>query len=287
MVGCGALLVWSLYAVLVSELLNNLPVFEILFLMFAINFIVMATRLTFKKQWAVIKQQPTFIWLIGILGVCGTDMAYISAVKYAPPAHVDFIDYLWPFLVIIFTSFLPRERFTMQHMIGGFLGLMGVFLLLTGGNGWMGFKGYYVPGYLFALAAAVIWSSYTVFSAWYQKMPIEMIGLFCGVGALFSLGLHVYYETFVLPSLFETLLVFVLGLSSGFAYLFWIHGTQKGDVKLLGILAYFTPVISMSLLVFFDKEPMSIALVLACVMVVTGVVVGSLDWGRVRALLNN
>lgn len=282
-VGCGALLVWSLYAVLVSELLGGLPVFETLFLMFLVSFLFMAFRLTVKKQWSLIKEQPFLIWLIGVLGVCGSDIAYISAVKYAPPAHVDFIDYLWPFLVIIFTGFLPKERFSLKHSIGGALGLLGVLLMLTGGEGWLGFKDHYLPGYLFALTAAIIWSSYTIFSSWYQKMPMEMVGMFCGIGALLSLGMHLQFEEFVVPTPLQALLVGALGLSSGLAYLFWTYGTQKGNVRMLGVLAYFTPVSSMSLLVFFDKEPMSIVLVFACLMVVSGVVIGSLDWGRVRA----
>lgn len=281
-VGCGALLIWSLYALLVSEILVNLPIFETAFLVFSISFVAMAIRLTLKKQWSLVKQ-PFIIWLIGIIGVCGSDLAYVSAVKYAPPAHVDFIDYLWPFLVIVFTSFLPKEHFTLQHVIGGGLGLLGVFLLLTGGNGFIGFQGYYLQGYLYALAAAIIWSSYTVFSRWYQNVPVEMVGMYCGVGALLTFGCHCHYETFVLPSPIEALLIVILGLSSGLAYLFWTYGSQKGNVKLLGVLAYFTPVCSMGLLVFFEKEPMSIALMLACVVFVSGVVVGSLDWKRVRS----
>jgi len=282
-VGCGALLVWSLYALLVSELLGSLPVFETLSFMFFVSFLFMAFRLTVKRQWSLIKEQPFLIWLIGVLGVCGSDVAYISAVKYAPPAHVDFIDYLWPFLVIIFTGFLPKERFSLKHSIGGGLGFLGVLLLLTGGQGFFGFKDHYLTGYLFALTAAVIWSSYIIFSTWYQKMPMEMVGMFCGIGALVSFGLHLQFEEFVTPTPLQTLLVLFLGLSSGIAYLFWTYGTQKGNVKMLGVLAYFTPVFSMGLLVFFEKEPMSIVLVLACIMVVSGVVVGSLDWGRVRA----
>jgi drug/metabolite transporter (DMT)-like permease len=282
-IGCGALLVWSLYALVISELVYHLPIFETLFFMFATSFVAMAVRLTIKKQWHILYKQPVFIWIVGVIGVCGSDVAYITAVKYAPPAHVDFIDYLWPFLVIVFSGFLPKERFTLQHLIAGSLGLLGVLLLLTGGEGMMGFKGDYLNGYLLALVAAIIWSTYTIITRYYADTPSEMVGMYCGIGAVVALLLHCQFETWVTPSVFEASMVVLLGLSSGLAYLLWTYGTQKGNIKLLGVLAYFTPVFSMSLLVLCGKEPMSVALVFACMLVVLGIVVGSLDWSRIRA----
>lgn len=282
---CGALMIWAMYAFLVSELLTNLPVFETICFTFGINFIVTFIRLLVTKRWSTVKQ-PIFVWIIGIAGVCGSDFSYMAAMQYAPPAHVDFIDYLWPFLLIIGTSFLPNERFTLQHLMGGALALLGVcFLLTTGEEGIVGFQWHYMPGYLYALTAACIWCAYTLFSRWYQKMPSEMVGLYYGVGSLIAFTLHNHHETFVQPSWYEASLILVLGLSSGVASLLWLHGTQKGNMKLLGVLAYFTPMLSMIMLVYSEKEPMSGALVTACVLFILGILVGSLDWKRIGLAL--
>lgn len=282
-IGCGALAVWSVYAWVVSELIINLPVFQTLFLMFSVSFLAMLLRVVFVRSWASLKQ-PFLIWIVGVLGVCGSDVAYVTAVKYAPPAHVDFIDYLWPFLVIILSGFLPSEKLTIKHIIAGLLGFLGVFLLLTGGNGLLGLQQDYYPGYIFAFIAAIIWSVYTIINRWYQEryaeMPLEMVGMYCGIGAVIAFGLHCNFETWVQPSFKEGCLVGLLGFSSGVAYLLWSYGTQKGNLKLLAILAYFTPVISMGLLVLSGKEPMSYAVIFACLLVVIGVVVGSVDWKR-------
>lgn len=278
--GCGALAVWSVYAFVVSELLIQLPVFQTLFLMFGVSFVAMCIRLTLTRKWHLLKQ-PWLIWIIGVIGVCGSDVAYISAVKYAPPAHVDFIDYLWPFFVILFAGFLPKEKFSLQHIIAGLLGLLGVFLLLTGGDGLMGIKPEYVTGYILSFTAAIIWSLYTLVNRCFKKTPIEMVGMYCGVGALLSLLLHFHFESWVLPSFKDGCLLGILGLSSGIAYLLWSYGTQKGNLKLLGVLAYFTPILSMGLLVCSGKEPLSYALIFACVLVLVSVVVGSLDWSKI------
>lgn len=283
-IGCGALLVWSMYAWVVSELLTHLPVFQTLFIMFGVSFLAMSFRIALTQRWAILKQ-PLFIWVVGVVGVCGSDIAYVTAVKYAPPAHVDFIDYLWPFLVIIFSGFLPKEKFTVQHSIAGLLGFLGVFLLITGGQGTNGLEKGHFLGYLFAFLAAVIWSLYTLINRWQKETPIEMVGMYCGIGSFLALILHLRFETWIMPTLKESCLVGILGLSSGVAYLLWSYGTRKGNLKLLGILAYFTPVLSMGLLVLSGKEPMSYALVFACVLVVLGVAVGSINWDRVRALI--
>lgn len=285
-IGCGALAVWSVYAFVVSELLIQLPVFQTLFLMFGISFVAMCIRLTITKRWYLLKQ-PWLIWIIGVIGVCGSDVAYISAVKYAPPAHVDFIDYLWPFFVILFAGFLPKEKFSLQHIIAGLLGFLGVFLLLTGGDGFIGIKPEYMTGYIFAFTAAIIWSLYTLINRCFEETPIEMVGMYCGIGAVLSLVLHFHFESWVLPSFKDGCLVGILGLSSGVAYLLWSYGTQKGNLKLLGVLAYFTPILSMGLLVFSGKEPLSYALIFACILVVVSVVIGGLDWSKIIPKLIN
>lgn len=280
--GCGALFIWAMYAFLVSELLASLPVFETICMSFGINFIVTAIRLTIMKQWGALKQ-PLFVWLIGVAGVCGSDFTYIAAMQYAPPAHVDFIDYLWPFLLIIGTSFLPNERFTPKHLIGGGLALGGVCFLLTNGQeGSSGFQWSYLQGYLYAFIAACIWCSYTLFSRWYQKMPSQMVGIYYGIGSLIAFTLHRHHEVFVKPSAYEMMLILILGLSSGIASLLWLYGSQKGNVKLLGVLAYCTPMMSMMMLVYAEKEPFSSTLVMACILFILGILVGSIDWQNLK-----
>jgi len=273
-------MVWSLYALVVSELTSNLPIFQVLFLMFSVSFCAMALRITLLKRWCTLRQ-PWFIWVIGIVGVCGSDVAYVMAVKYAPPAHVDFIDYLWPFFVILFSGLFTKERLSLPHFIAGILGLFGVFLLLTGGEGLLGLNRDYMVGYVLALLAALIWSLYTIIVGRYKGMPVEMVGIFCGVGALVCFALHHHFEVWVMPTWLEMVMIFLLGLSSGIAYLLWGYAIQNGNIKLLSVLAYFTPVISMSLLVLSGKQPFSTALVLSCILVASGVVVGSVNWVRV------
>ncbi|MDB6096456.1 MAG: EamA family transporter [Francisellaceae bacterium] len=277
--GCGALAIWTITAVIVSEL-DNLPLFLTVFIAFATSFLCVAVQLSIKQNWKMILKQPFYVWFIGVAGICGSDLAYVKAIKHAPPAHVDLIDYLWPFLVILFSSFMPKEKFHLKYLMAGFLGLLGIYILLFQNQYNTQFNPNYLQGYLYALLGALCWSVYTIFTKYLaENVPTEMVGIYCGVGAIICLILHLLYETPVVPKQKELVLGIILGLSSsGLAYVLWDLGCKKGNLKLLSVLTYFTPIVSMGLLVYFDKEPLTVNLLIACSLVILGVIVGSLNW---------
>jgi len=115
--GIFALLFWTIEAVIVSGL-ARLPLFEILTFVFCASFLLTAIRLTLTKRWHIVKKQPFWVWPVGVLGICGSDLVYIWAFEYAPAAHVDLIDYTWPFLVIVFSCFLPNEKLKVRDILG-------------------------------------------------------------------------------------------------------------------------------------------------------------------------
>ena len=83
-------------------------------------------------------------------------------------------------------------------------------------------------------------------------------------------------EHTVIPTLKEFVLITSLGISgAGIAYQLWDYGAKHGNLILLSLLNYVTPVVSMSLLVCFGKESSSLALWVACAMVSFGVVLGT------------
>jgi drug/metabolite transporter (DMT)-like permease len=276
-IGYSGLILWSLSPLMVAQL-KNIPTFEILAIALSISFVVIALKLTIQNQWGRIKQ-PWLVWLIGVIGIFGNDLTYIAAFKYAPPAHVDLINYLWPIFVILGSSLLPSEKFTYKHLLAGLLGLTGFYILLTDGTSMAHFRPSYVIGYLLALLDALIWAAYTLLARYYGKTPIEMIGMYCGVGALFSLLTHCQFEATIIPSLTQGLIILFIGFStSGTAYFLWDYGVKHGNFKLLSNLSYGNPIISILLLALFHQAQLTAALLFACFFVVAGAIVGSVNW---------
>lgn len=281
LLGYGGLILWSLSALFTTKL-HRIPTLEILTVALGTSFIMAAVKLTLYRQWARIKQ-PWFIWVIGIIGIYGNDLTFVAAFKYAPPAQADLINYLWPILVILGTALLPKERLTPRYCVAGLFGLLGVYILITQGEGVQGFNFLYIKGYLLALLDAVIWAAYTLLSRFYGKTPLEMVGMYCGVGALLSFVGHLQLETTIVPSVNELFIMFAMGLStSGMAYYLWDLGVKRGNFKLLSILSYGNPILSIFLLVLFQEAKLSWSLSLACFFVVLGAIIGSINWQQLK-----
>lgn len=277
LIGYGALLMWSCYALMVT-VLKSVPTFEILSVVFLGGFAVIACRLTKRGEWYKIKQ-PWLVWVVGIGGIVGNDFTNIAALKAAPPIQVELINYLWPMLVVVLTSLLPGERFTTKHFISGIVGLMGVYVLVTHNQGLAGFNWSYLQGYILALSGSLIWATYCIISRYHQKTPMEMLGMYFGVGAVLSLICHFSYEATVIPRLGQWgILLAMVVTTSGLAYYCWDYSCKKGNVKLLSILTYGNPVLSAILLIIFTSAQYSHYLAIAASLVVLASVISSVRW---------
>lgn len=273
---------WTVEPLLVSEV-NGLPIFELLFIIFFSSFAITAIRLTIKKQWMGVLKQPLFIWVAGVMGICLSDFAYIFGAQQAPIAHVDLIDYLWPCFVIGFSSLLPNEKIYFQHILGALLGLVGIYILIAHDVGQDKISMQYLFGYILAIVGALLWGGYSAFSRYHKAVPTEMIGIYCGVGAIICLALHFQFETFVMPTTSEWVLSVVTGVSgAGIAYQLWDHGVKYGNIYILSVVTYLARLLAMMLLVMFGKEPFSMSLVIACVLSSLGVFISSMESERFK-----
>src|SRR6516164_8767876 len=79
--------------------------------------------------------QPPLAWIVGVGGLFGYHALYFLALRFAPPAEASLLNYLWPLLIVLFSSLLPGERLLPHHVIGTLLGLAGTVLLFAGNTG--------------------------------------------------------------------------------------------------------------------------------------------------------
>lgn len=268
---------WALEPLFVSEV-NRLPIFELLAIIFFSSFAITSIRITYKRRWKRVLSQPVSIWLFGIIGICFSDFGYIYGSQYAPIAHVELIDYLWPSFAILFTSMLPREKFTWNNICGAILGFAGIYVLVHPEVFSHNFNSDFIFGYGLALIGAAIWGGYCAFTRHNKHIPTEMVGMYCGVGSIMCLILHLKFETFVMPTAHEASFAALTGITgAGLAYQLWDYGVKHGNVYLLGVLTYAARLGSMALLVLFGKEPLTINLVFACLLGTVGVLISTMD----------
>src|SRR5262249_4590509 len=110
------------------------------------------------------------VWALGIGGLFGYHACYFAALSWAPPAEANLINYLWPLLIVLFAGLLPGERLGWWHIGGVAMGLIGCIVIVGGGTS---FHQQYGAGYAAALAAALVWSSYSVLSRRFGNVPTD------------------------------------------------------------------------------------------------------------------
>ena len=224
------------------------------------------------------------VWALGVYGLFGYHFAYFVALRLAPPVAANLINYLWPLLIVLFAALLPGERLRGRHAAGVLAGFGGAALLVTRGEG-LRLEGQYAIGYAFALACAVIWSSYSVLSRHMAPPPgaarreddsARAVMGTCAATATLALVGHLLFETTAWPAGGQWAAIIAMGLGPvGLAFYTWDHGVKHGDIQTLGVLAYGAPLISTLLLVALGLAAPSWLLAAACVLIVGGAVLAA------------
>lgn len=265
MIGLLALIFWAFGAVF-TLFIKSIPIFELLTLIFSVSFLLNLGIIACKREKLNLSQ-PWFLWVVGVMGIYGNDLLYIEAFKNAPAAHADLINYLWPILVVLFASLLPNEKFNLRYLLATIIGFFAVaFLLITDCQ--VPFSVAYLKGYFYAFMDACVWATYTLLARKYQLKSPEVVGFYCGIGALISLFLHNMNESFVMPSHFQWGMIALMGATTqGLAYYFWEFGIKRGNFKLLSIAAYLNPIASVCLLILFGMTSFSYSLLVSTLLI--------------------
>lgn len=270
LIGCGAILLWSLLA-LFTAASGNIPPFQLAAITFLIGGAFGSLGFMLRPETAGALRQPLPVWLLGVGGLFGYHALYFTALRLAPPAEAGLVNYLWPLLIVLFSAWLPGSRgLRSGHLLGAVLGLAGVGVLFAGRD--LAFAAAALPGYAAAFAAAFVWAAYSVLSARAGAVPTEAVAGFCLATGALSLLCHLALETTVWPTGSAAWAAIVLlGLGPvGAAFYLWDIGCKRGDVRLLGVAAYAAPVLSTLILVVAGYSPARPALALSAFLIVAG-----------------
>jgi drug/metabolite transporter (DMT)-like permease len=220
---------------LLSILTTEIPAFELTALAFSVASII--GLIILRQQNIQLKQLFKIelkVWIVSVYGLFGYHFFYFLAIKHAPAIEANLINYLWPLLIVLFSTFLPKEKLRWYHLFGSFLGLFGSYLIVSNG-GSSNFQSDYILGYGLALLAAIIWSSYSVISKTFTHIPTYAVTGFCLVTAVLSSICHFIFETTVIPDVTQSIGILLLGLGPvGGAFYFWDHAVKNGVIKLIG-----------------------------------------------------
>lgn len=275
-----SILIWSTLAVLGSRL-GHLSPFLSVGVALTLGGLVGLAKV---RDWKV----PPTTFLLGVGGIFGYHALLFMAFRLAPAVEVNLLQYLWPLLIVVLSPlYLTDHSLGSHHVVGSILGLTGATLVISGGR--LSLDLARLPGYLLALAAALTWSSYSLLTKRVRPFPTGAVGGFCLASGLLSLGFY-GLETLASGNTLQSLTyqdwtyLVLLGLGPmGAAFYTWDAALKLGDARIIGALAYLTPLLSTLNLVVMGGKSLSWVSVAAMVLIVLGAGVGSLDLFRAWA----
>lgn len=275
-IGFGAVLLWACLA-LFTVGAAGIPPLQLSAMCFAVGgFLGMIWVVSAGRGLSALHGQRPVVWLVGIGGLFGYHFSYFTALSLAPAAPASLIAYLWPLLIVLFSGLLPGERLRTGHVVGAVVAFIGAGLVVVGGSD-AGFAMSQIPGYLAAVACALIWSGYSILSRRLGAAPTETVAVFCLGTALLSLLAHLVFEQSVRPVGLGTWAAIAgLGIGPvGLAFYLWDVGVKQGNIQLLGVASYAAPLLSTLLLILTGHAAASLGLLASAGLVAGGALIAA------------
>jgi drug/metabolite transporter (DMT)-like permease len=194
--------------------------------------------------------------------------------------EANLLNYLWPLLIVLLSPVvLPGYQLAARHIVAAALGFTGAGLVVTGGT--LHVSPANAAGYGLAALAALIWATYSLLTRRVAAFPSAAVGLFCVVSGAISLVAHAALEPAYTLQKAEILPLLLLGAGPmGGAFYLWDAALKRGDPRIIGSLAYLTPLLSTPLLVLFGGGRLSLVAGLGMALIVLAAILGTGIWRR-------
>ena len=209
---------------------------------------------SFIKEKIEKKDFPIII-LGGLLGVASNQLLFFHGLSLTSPIDASIIITAVPVMVLIFSTFLLKEKITTNKLIGISIGGTGAILLILYGNKSGGTSS--VLGNIFVFLNACTYALYMVIikPLMNKYKPITVISwaFLFGFLFMFPIGIHdvltTNFEAFTL-STYLTVAYVVFG-TTFLAYLFNIYALSKVSPSVNGSYIYLQPVVSFIMVSFY------------------------------------
>jgi drug/metabolite transporter (DMT)-like permease len=262
----GAIALWATLAAL-GVSLAHVPPFLLTGLALVIGSVPAWPRM---REWRV----PLSTVALGIYGLFAYHFLLFMALRHAPAVEANLVNYLWPLLIVVLAPvILPGMTLHLRHIAAALAGFVGAAIAILGagtsGGGWSW-------GYVAALAAAFIWSTYSLLTRRVAAFSTAAIGLFGLVSGLLALACHFLFEQRVDLSTGDWVRIVIAGLGPlGAAFFLWDKALKLGDPRQIGILSYITPFASTLLLMLVTGRAPTWSIAMSAALIIGAAIVGT------------
>ncbi|MEG0921900.1 MAG: aromatic amino acid DMT transporter YddG [Comamonas sp.] len=251
-IGLAAVLCWSTSVGLFRSVAEHLGPIGGAACVFSLSALLVSLRFGLPR-WQQLKQwSPVYVLGCGLVFVL-YEIALALSLGFASDRNqtleLGMINYLWPSLTIVLATTFGLQRFHAGLVPGVLLAMLGIVLVLKGDGQfsiaalWANVQSNPVA-YGLAFAAAWLWPCYSVLSKRYAR-GANALSLFLWTVALV---LWVKYAISAEPALRFTwvagLQLVMLSTLTALGYSCWDYGIRHGNLTVMAVGSYFTPVLS-------------------------------------------
>jgi drug/metabolite transporter (DMT)-like permease len=208
----------------------------------------------------------------------------------AQALEIGLLNYLWPAMTLVLSLVLLKRRARVWLVPGTLTALAGVFLVMTQGASvsWASVVAHVLgnpAAYLLAFLAAITWALYSNLARlWGGQAQTGAVGLFIPVTGLVLVVLRLMSPEVSTWSVTAAGEVGLLGGITALAYVLWEKAMRQGNLVLVVICSYFTPLFSTLLSCLYLKVNPGPKLWLGCGLLVIGSLIsGWSTWNPERS----
>lgn len=214
---------------------------------------------------------------LGLTGIALYNIFFFIASKHAPVIKSSLFIAANPVLIIILAAIFLKEQVTRNQIIGLIFALIGVSIVITGGNFSVFFTMGFEPIDIILLGAVVCWALYSVIGRLvlkkYNSIVTTTYAIVFGTIFLFPFALwETSYETLLNSSLeawvaIGHMSIFVTVIS----FIMYYYGIQQIGAARASVFINFMPISAVVMATIFLNETFTFAYMVGAVFVLCGV----------------
>jgi drug/metabolite transporter (DMT)-like permease len=272
LVGATAIPLWALWPLFAASTSGTMPLFQFLAVMHAVAALTLFVLRRSPRSGTLyaMRYSTAARALVGpamvTLGILGSNICFVMAIRFMPPAPANLIVYLWPLEIVLLAAAIGLVSLGPRHLIAVALGFAGAAVIVGPteiAGSWLGIG--------LALASGLVWAVYCVYRLRQGEAAPDALTAGLALSGLVALIVHFSIETTTLPSAAALLGAILSGsVSTALPNLAWDVGIRRGNRLLLAVFAYATPMVSALFLIAFGYAQPSLALLAGGALIVAG-----------------
>jgi drug/metabolite transporter (DMT)-like permease len=230
----------------------------------------------FLKKEKIETQDYPRLLLGALFGIALNQLSFFKGLSMTTPINASVIMVTTPILVLIFSSFLLKEKATKKKILGIFIGLFGAVMLIIFGkdsgmasNATLGNLLVFVNASSYGLYLILIKNLTKKYHAITLAKWLYLFGLIMVIPFGISEFSTVEWNTMPLPILYRV--GFIIVFTSFMTYMFNLFAIKALKPTTLSIFIYLQPVIASIYALFVGSDSLNVIKVAATVLIFTGV----------------